>query len=91
VVPGKDKKKSNSGKGKVEKIEPSQSPIWKNLKHAKGERRTDGTEKEQRYYKWDRRHGEIEVYDRHGKHLGAMDPRTGEMIKPPHPGREIDV
>jgi hypothetical protein len=26
-----------------------------------------------------------------GKHLGSMDPVTGEMIKPAVPGRTIDV
>ena len=36
-------------------------------------------------------HGEIEVFNARGKHLGAMDPVTGEMIKSAVPGRAIDV
>lgn len=34
-----------------------------------------------RYYSWDERHGEIEVFDKRGWHLGALDAVTGEFIK----------
>lgn len=44
-----------------------------------------------RLYTWDSLHGEIEVFNARGKHLGAMDPVTGEMIKSAVPGRAIDV
>ncbi len=44
-----------------------------------------------RYYEWDDLHGEIEVYDRRGNHLGAADAATGEVVKGPRAGRTIDV
>jgi Cytotoxic len=50
-------------------------------------RRPDG----ERLYTWDSMHGEIEVYDRRGYHLGAADAVTGEMIKPARKGQRIDV
>ena len=34
---------------------------------------------------------DIEVYDKNGKHLGSMDPTTGEMYKPAVPGRTITI
>jgi len=33
-------------------------------------------------YTWDEFHGEIEVFDKRGHHLGALDAVTGEQIKP---------
>ena len=44
-----------------------------------------------RYYEWDFLHGEWEVYDRKGYHLGAADAETGKLIKPAKSGRTIDV
>lgn len=44
-----------------------------------------------RYYTWDSLHGEIEVFNRRGRHLGAADPATGRVIKPAVKGRSIDV
>jgi Cytotoxic len=44
-----------------------------------------------RLYTWDSLHGEVEVFNARGKHLGSMDPITGEMVKPAVPGRTIDV
>lgn len=38
---------------------------------------------------WDKRHGDVEVYNKQGKHLGSARPGTGEMYKPPT-GRTID-
>ena len=40
---------------------------------------------------WDSLHGEIEVYNRIGKHVGAMDPITGVWVKDAVFGRRIDV
>ncbi len=42
-------------------------------------------------YEWDALHGEIEVYNKRGKHLGVMDYETGQLVKPPVKGRKIDV
>jgi len=55
-----------------------------------GERRWR-SDRGKRLYTWDSLHGEIEVFNARGKHLGAMDPITGEMTKPAIPGRTIDV
>jgi hypothetical protein len=45
----------------------------------------------ERLYTWDRVHGEVEVYNKRGRHLGVVDPQTGVLIKPAHKGRTIDV
>jgi hypothetical protein len=45
--------------------------------------------KDRRYYEWDHTHGDMEVYDSRGNHLGTMDPQTGQMTKPAAPGRKI--
>lgn len=44
-----------------------------------------------RLYMWDGLHGEVEVYNRRGKHLGVADAISGELIKPAINGRCIDV
>lgn len=44
-----------------------------------------------RLYTWDSLHGEIEVYNARGRHLGAIDAVTGELLKPARNGRRIDV
>jgi len=41
-------------------------------------------------FTWDSLHGEIEVFNKRGKHLGAMDP-FGKFIKSAVKGRKIDV
>jgi hypothetical protein len=55
-----------------------------------GERRwrSDGG---RRLYTWDSLHGEVEVFNARGKHLGALEPVTGAWVKPAVPGRTIDV
>lgn len=53
------------------------SKRWKNKK--------DG-----RIYTWDSLHGEIEVFNSRGRHLGVMD-CDGNMIKEAVKGRKIDV
>lgn len=57
---------------------PNGQKRWRN---AKGDR----------YYEWDHTHGHIEVYNKRGRHLGALDAVTGELIKPPVRGRRIDL
>jgi hypothetical protein len=42
-------------------------------------------------YTWDSLHGEIEVYNRRGRHLGAIDAVSGAWIKRARRGRRIDV
>jgi hypothetical protein len=55
-----------------------------------GERRWRNLARD-RYYEWDRRHRHVEVYDKRGHHLGALDAMTGELIDEPVPGRRISV
>ena len=50
-------------------------------------RKKDG----KRLYTWDELHGEIEIFNARGKHLGSMDPTAGSLIKDAVPGRRIDV
>ncbi len=44
-----------------------------------------------RLYTWVALHGEIEVFNARGKHLGALDPLTGLVVKDAVRGRKIDV
>jgi hypothetical protein len=34
-----------------------------------------------RIYEWDYQHGDVEVYDKRGRHLGQFDHETGERQK----------
>jgi hypothetical protein len=66
--------------------------FWDKLKPSHGKTKTNEEKgKKKRFYEKDRTHGDLEVYDRRGRHLGSADPNTGEMTKPPVPGRRIDV
>ena len=44
-----------------------------------------------RIYTWDAFHGEIEVFNGNGKHLGVLDALSGEFIKDAVKGRKINV
>ncbi len=69
-----------------------QNPPWKDLQSYRGKIKTNGeTGKNRRYYQKDHTHGDVEVFDRNGQHLGSMDAETGEMTKPPEEGREVGV
>lgn len=48
------------------------------------------SEDSKRIYTWDSLHGEIEVYNKRGKHLGVLNPE-GDLIKDAVNGRKIDV
>ena len=39
---------------------------------------------------WDYRHGNVELYDLSGRHLGEYDPNTGEQVKPAVPSRTVE-
>jgi hypothetical protein len=83
--------RSNQSITRIDKMAPSESPIWKSLRGAGGKTRTVGQGKSQRYFEWDFTHGDIEVYDPKGRHLGSMNPTSGAMYKPPVPGRRIEL
>jgi hypothetical protein len=73
-------------------ITKSNSPIWKDMEPFRGQTKSNGLSgKKRQYYEWDHTHNDIEVYDNAGRHLGSMDPTTGQMIKPAVKGRTIDL
>ena len=45
----------------------------------------------ERYYTWDALHGEIEVFNKRGRHLGSLDAITGALIKPAVRRRRITL
>ena len=66
--------------------------FWKSLKGFRGKTKTNGgSGKERQYYERDRTHGDIEVYDSRGRHLGSADANSGTMTKPAVPGRRIEI
>jgi hypothetical protein len=42
-------------------------------------------------YTWDELHGEIEEFNRFGRHIAVLNPTTGRRIKPGRKGRRIRV
>jgi len=48
------------------------------------------SQNKKRLYTWDSLHGEIEVFNKRGKHLGVLN-CEGTMIKSPVKGRKIYV
>ena len=67
---------------------PANAVFWNSLQNYRGPYRRQGSGRNLRYYKWDYLHYcEVEVYDRNGRHLGAVDGMTGQQIKGPTPGR----
>jgi hypothetical protein len=46
-------------------------------------------EKNRRFFEWDNTHGDVEVYGPRGEHLGSANGNTGDMTKPPVPGRKL--
>jgi hypothetical protein len=43
-----------------------------------------------RIYEWDYQHGNVELYDRRGRHLGGFDPETGTRITDADPARRVE-
>lgn len=41
------------------------------------------------YLKWDKLHNDVEVYDKHGRHVGSLDPLTFELYKMAVNGRKM--
>jgi hypothetical protein len=67
-------------------IPPSQSPIWQNAERHRGPVRRN---ERGQLLVWDYTHGDIEVFTPNGRHLGSADPITGQLTKPPRPGRTL--
>ena len=60
------------------------------LRHRGGKLRARWKDSDGKIYEWDSQHGELEKYDKRGKHLGAFDYKTGDKIKPADPKRRIE-
>ncbi|SDP77374.1 colicin E3/pyocin S6 family cytotoxin [Clostridium gasigenes] len=60
---------------------------WKVVDCRKIWRSIDGS----RLYTWDEFHGEIEVFNKRGRHLGSADKYEGRLIKDAVKGRRLDV
>jgi len=45
---------------------------------------------EDRFYTWDSMHGELEVFNKRGIHIGVACPKTGIILKPAVRGRRIN-
>ncbi|WP_430017631.1 colicin E3/pyocin S6 family cytotoxin [Paenibacillus naphthalenovorans] len=56
-----------------------------------GDRKVWRSEDGRRLYTWDTLHGEIEVFNNRGFHLGSANAVTGEYIKPAVKGRRLYV
>ncbi|MGM0878884.1 MAG: colicin E3/pyocin S6 family cytotoxin [Bacillota bacterium] len=56
-----------------------------------GERKVWRSHDGKRLYTWDSLHGEIEIFNKHGRHLGCAEPISGELIKPAVKGRKLNV
>ena len=76
---------------RITNVTKAESKIWKKFQSAKNGLKKSGSGKNLKYYSWDNLHNEIEVFDRFGKHLGVMDPTTGQMIKSAVKGRSINI
>ena len=73
-------------------VNKNESPIWRSFKNVKNSKlKTSGRGANQKFYDWDYTHNDIEVYNCRGEHLGSMNPLTGNMYKPPVPGRFIKI
>jgi hypothetical protein len=40
---------------------------------------------------WDSLHGEVEVFDKQGWHLGALHPQTGDLLKEAEKTRRLKL
>ena len=56
-----------------------------------GGRRRYRDDRGRRFYEYDGRHAELEIYNAQGHHLGVADVMTGELIKGAIRGRKIKV
>lgn len=68
------------------------SPVWQGFQAWRGGTRINGESgSKKRYYEWDNTHGDVEVYDSNGIHLGCIDAGTGAVTKSPVKGRKITI
>lgn len=56
-----------------------------------GERKVWRSKDGMRFYTWDSLHGDFEVFNKRGRHLGSVDHFAGEIIKDAVKGRRLDL
>ena len=62
--------------------ERAESPIWKELENFKEGYKTNGLKgRAERFYRWDKLHSDIEVYNKNAEYLGSLDPVTKKMYR----------
>ena len=84
--PPKESETKDSGQ-----VKPKKGEFLKKLSRAKSKgNRTRWKDEKGKIYEWDSQHGELEVYNSRGKHIGVRDPETGKWIKSAKPGRTIE-
>lgn len=71
---------------------PDDLPAYPEAKPRKPKnQRQRWVDKKGRIYEWDYENGRVEIYTENGKtHIGEFDANTGEMTKPPKPGRKTN-
>ena len=79
------------GNNRIVNVPKSNSKIWKGLDNYKNGIKKSGTGSNTTYYTWDNLHNEIEMFNKQGKHIGVMDPVSGEVIKEAVKGRTIKL
>jgi hypothetical protein len=73
-------------------LSKTESPIWQDFRQFRGATKTNGLSgSDRQFYQWDYTHNDIEVYNSQGRHLGSMDPSSGEIIEPAVAGRKIRI
>ncbi|WP_252177428.1 colicin E3/pyocin S6 family cytotoxin [Endozoicomonas sp. 4G] len=55
-----------------------------------GAKRARWVDQKGNIYEWDSRHGTVEKYNKHGKHLGEFDPETGRPLVPADKNRKVE-
>lgn len=82
-------KKDSSDRGTdAGKVKQKKGDFLEKLERTKPKtNRSRWIDEDGKIYEWDSQHGELEVYNGRGQHIGVRDPETGEWIKPAKPGR----
>lgn len=71
---------------------PPEDSFLHNLRHkVKNNQKIWFSSDDKRLYTWDYTHGDVEVFDSRGNHLGSADAISGSKTKRAVKGRKIDV
>jgi len=66
---------------RLKNVAPGESTFWKGLKPYRGKINTSEKGGIQRFFRWDYTHGNVEVFDKNGKHVGLWMPlENGLMV-----------